>query len=42
MLYILAFIAGAFFGVVFMCLFQINRPEAEKENRREGERHEGS
>ena len=32
---IISFIAGGLFGVVFMCLFQINRYETEREYRTE-------
>lgn len=35
MLYIFTFMVGGLFGVVTMCLFQINRHESEIEYRRE-------
>ena len=35
MLYIFTFMAGGLFGVVTMCLFQINRHESEMEYRRD-------
>lgn len=35
MFYIISFIAGGLFGMVLMCLFQINRFESEREYRME-------
>lgn len=35
MLYIFTFMVGGLFGVVTMCLFQINRHELEMEYRRD-------
>lgn len=35
MLYLLAFLAGGFFGIVLMCLIQINAPNSDFEYRME-------
>lgn len=35
MFYVISFMVGGLFGVVLMCLFQVNRYESEREYRME-------
>lgn len=41
MAYYITFIVGACFGVVFMCLFQINRKDNEAEYKLSANKQEG-